>query len=1108
MSTTQATPTITDARFNKLKAKLRELFELDKSDLDFGIYRIMAAKNTEVTDFLDRQLKDVVRQTLASHGANAVDSLDEQIAAARKAASDAGFNPDDSPKVQELEAARAKAGGASAEELEADIYNHLLQFFGRYYDEGDFISQRRYKGDTYAIPYSGEEVTLHWANKDQYYIKSGEWHKDYRFKLPPTKDGKSRRVRFALVDATQETGNNKEPDEAKRRYILVDDQPVVAEGDTLTLRFHFRAPTEAEKERADDDAVAIFGGKYEKATKGDERERFCADAEKRAIPHIPEAWAAAVLAESKTGAKPLRTLLGKHLDAFTARNTFDYFIHKDLGGFLRRELDFYIKNEVVRLDDLDAAPAEHLQRVQGRVRAIRRVASKVIELLEALENFQKKLWLKKKFVLGTSWLVTVDRVPERLRDTVADNAEQWAEWERLGFRPTDDEIEGLFGGAEAGGWGTRAYLDACDKLVVDTRLFDEAFTAELLASDEVLAGVATLDAATDGVLIQSENYGALRLLAPAYAGSVKCVYIDPPYNTGSDGFVYKDGYQRSTWGAMICDRLAAALPMVTKDAGFFCSIDENEQANLRQQMNAVLGDSNFVADMVWAAGRKNDSKLVSVSHEYIVSYAIDREYLKTTGVEWRQRKKGLDDIYAQYDRLKKEHKDDYEAMTAGLKQWFRDLPDSHPAKAHKHYSVVDKCGIYFPDNISWPGGGGPKYEVKHPVTGKPVKVPAAGWRFSNPDEMQRRIDEELIHFGPDEKSVPCRKSYLVEHEEQVPYSVFYQDGRAATKRLRHVMGNDDFGYPKDETVISEVIEMVASDGECVIDYFAGSGTTGQSVLDLQRAGKGRRPFALVEMGSHYDNALRPRTAKITYSPDWREGKAQTHDQGLSALVKCFAVESYEDALNNLPAPTGGMFDGRPAEEADALIRYALDLEMGPHLLDLDIFRDPWGHAINAQLAGDDEIKRHRVDLVETFNYLLGLRVSAYGPIERYSAEFERAEHDDGLGRLKLTGRLRRDPEGAFKFQRVEGVLNDGNDTRVLVVWRTLTDDPEQDAAVLDAWMARHREATTERTEHRDYHQIYINGPVTLPQPTAEIRTVYPIEEAFKRKMFEDTDGVS
>ena len=198
-----------------LKAKLRELFELDKSDLDFGIYRIMAAKNKEVTDFLDRQLKDVVKQTLTEHGAGATDALqaelDEMIAGLRKAKlSDEQIEASDG--VKDLREKLAAAGGKTGEELEADIYNHLLAFFSRYYDEGDFISQRRYKGDTYAIPYSGEEVTLHWANKDQYYIKSGEWHKDYRFKLP---DG--RRVRFALVDATQETGNNKEPDEAKRR---------------------------------------------------------------------------------------------------------------------------------------------------------------------------------------------------------------------------------------------------------------------------------------------------------------------------------------------------------------------------------------------------------------------------------------------------------------------------------------------------------------------------------------------------------------------------------------------------------------------------------------------------------------------------------------------------------------------------------------------------------------------------------------------------------------------------------------------------------------------------------------------------------------------------
>ena len=218
------------------------------------------------------------------------------------------------------------------------------------------------------------------------------------------------------------------------------------------------------------------------------------------------------------------------------------------------------------------------------------------------------------------------------------------------------------------------------------------------------------------------------------------------------------------------------------------------------------------------------------------------------------------------------------------------------------------------------------------------------------------------------------------------------------------------------------------------------------------------------------------------------------------------------------AVSGLFLAGAGEASRDALITYALDLELGPHLLNLDAFADPWGYSINAQLAGEDEIKPHRVDLVETFNYLLGLKVKAYGPIERYSAEFARAAHDDGLGRLKVVSRLHRDGEGPFIFQRIEGTLNDGHDTRVLVVWRKLTaglpnlsqgqreEAAERDAAVLEAWMDRHREDTRERSEHRDYQLIYINGPVTLPQPTQEIRTVHPIEEAFKTKMFEDADG--
>ena len=1021
---------ITDRRFAALKAKLRELFELDKSDLDFGIYRIMAAKNEEVTAFLDRQLRHVVRETLTAHGADAVDEVRAELDECIKRLRGDGLSEeqiDAYPKVVELRARLDGAGGASIAELEADIYNHLLNFFSRYYDEGDFISKRRYKGDTYAIPYSGEEVVLHWANKDQYYIKSGEWHKDYRFRAG------NKAVRFQLVDATEVTGNNKEPDEAKRRYILVDDQPVVVDGNTLTLRFHFRAPTDSDKQRAAG-AVAIFGGDYAKKKapkKGDERTQFCADAEQRALEHVSADWQPVVTAANATDDKPARTILGKHLDHFTARNAFDYFIHKDLGGFLSRELDFYIKNEVARLDDLETLDADHLARWQGRIKAIRRVAGRIIDFLAALENFQKKLWLKKKLVLNTNWLVTVDRIPAALRDRVAANQEQWAEWERLGFKPAD-EADDLFDNAE---WGTRAYLDACDKLVVDTALFDSAFKAMLLASEEVLGGADTLEGATTGVLVNGENFGALNLVHFFYRDAFSCCFVDPPYNTGGDSFLYKDKYQHSSWAALIKDRATRLKPLLQANSAIYCTLDDNEQANYRWAMDDSIGKACFLANVVWRKRSSPDARATIGSvHDWLVCYVLNPSEPKRCVSKMP---------------LSKNRVSSYSN------------PDDDPRGP---WASVDMTGM----------------------TGRATKEQFFKVTLPNGNVI-----------GP-----PPNRSWGLAKATFWDYSDVgsNDDGQ---QEITELFGQPIFSAPKPKALIRRIVEISCPAKKTLIDYFAGSGSSAHAVIETNRNDDGRRRFLMIEIGSHFHTVLKPRIAKVLYSPDWKDGQAKTHGQGSSALVKYFALESYEDALNNLPARGDDLLAGRSDAEKDALIRYALDLEMGPHLLDLDAFRDPWSFTIDAQLAGDDEIRPQRVDLIETFNYLLGLRVTAYGPLERYSAEFERADHDADLGRLKIKDKLRRDADGPFVFQQIEGTLNDENETRVLVVWRKLTDDPEQDAAVLDARLERYAEKTTERSEHREYAKIYLNGPITVPQPTAELRTVYPIEETFKARMFED-----
>jgi adenine-specific DNA-methyltransferase len=401
-------------------------------------------------------------------------------------------------------------------------------------------------------------------------------------------------------------------------------------------------------------------------------------------------------------------------------------------------------------------------------------------------------------------------------------------------------------------------------------------------------------------MIEGENLEVLKLLRKDCEGRVKLVYIDPPYNTGKD-FVYADDYRReapknaprrggnggaegasrqeaeerrhAAWLSMMYPRLLAARDLLAREGVLFVSCDEGEHPRLRLLLDEILGGANFVGDLVWAGGRKNDSRLLSVSHEYIVCYVRDAAFLKELGVRWRQRKRGLEEIYAQYRKLRRRFRSDHAAVTAAMKAWFAALPDEAPAKAHRHYSCADARGLYFPDNISWPGGGGPRFEVLHPRTGRPVKIPSRGWMTSDPEKMRRWIAEDRVHFGDDETAVPCFKSYLADREEQVPYSVFYRDGRAATKRLRRLMGGDCFDFPKDEEVLRELVAMVTDPGDLVLDFFAGSGSTGHAVLAQNALGEGDRHFLLVQSPEPLDPANKGQRNAAAYCD--RLGKPRT-----------------------------------------------------------------------------------------------------------------------------------------------------------------------------------------------------------------------------------------
>ncbi len=399
---------------------------------------------------------------------------------------------------------------------------------------------------------------------------------------------------------------------------------------------------------------------------------------------------------------------------------------------------------------------------------------------------------------------------------------------------------------------------------------------------------------TENIYIEGDNLRVLKLLQRGYMGKVKMIYIDPPYNTGND-FVYHDDFARSAseedlatgnideegiryhrntdsngrfhsdWCSMMLSRLLVARSLLTEDGVIFISIDDNEVHNLRKICDEVFGERNFVAELIWAAGRKNDSKLISVSHEYILCYVKSLDTLKESQTTWRERKDGLDDIYKAYAQIKKAHPNDYVEQTKALKAWYKDLSDGHPAKAHKHYSKVDHRGIYFSDNISWPGGGGPKYDLVNPETGIKASTPSRGW-ITNEQTMKEWVSEGLVDFG-EPGSVPTKKAYLKDRETSVPYSVFYKDGRTATKRLMEMFGRKVFENPKDEDIIYRLFNIGTDSDSLILDFFSGSGTTAHAVMQLNAEDGGNRKYICVQLPEETPEDSEARKAGYTSIPE-------------------------------------------------------------------------------------------------------------------------------------------------------------------------------------------------------------------------------------------------
>lgn len=1028
--------------FNKLKLKLRELFELDKADLDFGIYRVLRQRHTEITAFLDRHLEKTVTEALLSHVSVQRVHFEEDLKEAEKAAAAAGIAPEQSPRVMEL---RAKAKGdfdlvATADE----VYSHLLAFFSRYYQGGDFLGLHRttvHGREKYMLPYNGEEVKLVWANMDQYYIKSSELLRDYTFRIRKSdlvtgelnlNDLPAESVvRFKLVEGDTEKDNRKPDGKTTRAFALDEEKPFEEDGNTLCVRFRYREHT---NER-------------------NLQDKLNADTEKALADTLLPRWKALLFAADPThqpkDKKDTRTVLQKHLRGYTAKYMFDYFIHKDLGSFLRRELDFYVKNEVMHLDDIEDTTAPKAEEYLSKIRAIRRCAMPIIQMIAQLEEFQKKLWLKKKFVVETRYCLTLDRVPEALYPDICNTDAQWHDWEHL--YDVSDIRPDLF--ASRSGIRTPQFLKENLYLMIDTHHFSNDFKLKLLSSIE------DLDANLDGVCFHSDNFQALQVMQERFRESVKCVYIDPPYNTEANAILYKNNYRHSSWLSLLKYRLLQSRNLEQADVGVHCiAIDEVEKSRL-----AVLLPTIFTGrEMTCVSVIHNPGGTMGMNFSRTNEYALF--------------------VYdGTHSTIAKEDRADNPDV--------RDLMNTAKGASGNYLRATGRTCFYpiYVKDLKIIGFGDVCADDYHPqrnVLGQDGVIEVYP---IDSDGVERKwvlgrdtVEECINELFP---KIDSKTGYvrIERRKTEINYKTVWTDGRYSAKKY----GTELLGhiipltrsipplYPKSVYLVKDCLHAGTngSNTSLICDYFAGSGTTAHAAVETQRSGGSKYKYLLVEMGEHFETVLIPRLKKVVYASEWEDGKPQNRNTGISHAFKIVRLESYEDTLNNLhlrrtSAQEAALAGAGERDRNEYLLRYYLDVEStgSKSLLNLAEFRDPFAYKLAIATSSAGETKETTVDLVETFNWLLGLKVKHV---------------DTAKGFLTVTGE-----------KRAGG--------RCLILWRTLSDDLKTDNEALEKVLTKLAVSPADT----EFEFIYVNGPHTLSDPHNK---VHLIEEAFQRLMFDNTN---
>ncbi|QVY67072.1 site-specific DNA-methyltransferase [Polaribacter sp. Q13] len=984
---------------DNLRYFLKEMFQFNENDLDFGIYKIYNLKRNHIESFIDgdnpNDLAPTIEETLkevnlANQKTDAIDlenflkKLNQENLLNDPEANykqlelfiSTEQNQDKKTKLTETLNTLSKSEGIT-DELKDKIYNHILGFFQMYYSNGDFGYNDRSR-DLYKVPYeadyNGSDTMFHWKHKGSLYIKTGTSFNAIKFDL----NGKKIEYRLETNENSEEEGtsqnNNKDSQLKHYRFDRIEKVKDKATKETIyQVVFNLSDASTSKVEIFKAIYKEVFKetaiDKYLEYTKDDKTKQVFVDLTKDfdkvqngAIKGLSALRQKKLKIEKEVknnfdrGVRlydeetkqftdeTLKSLytLDQKLNSFYIGNDADYFIHENLNEFLTNEKNRYVKNYI--FDDLESIYAGKLDNTTLLIaKAFDKVGTRIIEFLSTIEDFQKHLFTKKKKVVESEYCITADYIDENYYQEILENKTQLKEWQNL-FSLEIKTIEDI---------------KANPTLVLDTKCFKQIDGTNPF-KDKIISEIDDLDDKTNGVLFKSENHQGLNFIETKFLSKIDCIYIDPPYNTGDDGFAYKDNFKHSSWITMMENRLFKAKKVLDKGGLIFINIGEQEYFRLKSLLEEVFGN-NSISTLIWKK-KKQPSFLsqVGTMTDYIFVYAKDKALIKKLSIDkasdGTRRVDNASNPISEMLILKG-------IESKGLK-----------------VGVIKK-GIY--QNKSMSTEYLEDVVIKDGIVQNDFKVKA---NFRNKQEAITLFSREKLIYITEKYSF---RRYPTDEEMSRNKSISNlltdwgdnQDSNKEKENLYNDLG--EFPYPKPTKLIENIVKSIINPNAFVLDFFGGTGTTAHSVLNLNK-NEGKRKYMLMEMGDYFDKVLTKRVVRRIFSENWQNCKPLDNNGSLKHIFKYQVLEQYEDVLDNLQVYKGALPENLP-------IKYLYKPEENSLDTTLNLFT-PFSNTINY----GQPTQKGFIDLTETYNYLQGYFIKSIKTYELNKKYYKVIETTNGV----------------------------------------------------------------------------------------------------------------